>query len=412
MMFFRLLAVLFIGYSQLSQAALSGEYEVGDPWDPYPTIADAVAALHSEGISGPVDFVLSSGLYDEQVTIQDFTRSGSPDDEVTFRKPFGFSRVTWQYSGADAATTNFAIKLDGASHVSIRGIAFQAVSDAAPYGGLIVLSDGAANITISDASFSGLIASNSSTGSMVSQTGSGNGITLMRNTFTGGYRAIDLDLQGSQLQDLLIDSNTFADQQDVAIVSGSSGAVVNNMVSGLGSGIEVSGTNMSVYHNTVSVRGAASKPALRISGTAAQIRIRNNILSHDSDGGLGLEIASAIAIESSNYNNIYSTGSGPLITYGASDYNTLATFQAAKGLDLNSVSVAVSYRKNVAPYNLHLTAPSSSSAELAAASLIEVTTDFDNHTRFTPLTYMGADEGLVAPPDPELEPMIFKDSFE
>ena len=410
MKIFRLLAVLLFGFSRLSLAALSGEYEVGDPGDPYPTIGDAVAALHSEGISGSVDFILSSGIYDEQVTIQDFIRSGNSDDEVTFRKSFVFSSVNWQYSGADSVATNFAIKLAGASHVTIRGIAFQAVADAAPYGGLVVLSDGVANITISDAQFTGLTGTDSRAGSMISQTGNGNDIRLMRNTFTGGYRAIDLDLQGSQLQDLLIDSNTFADQQDAAIVSGSSGVVVNNMVSGLGSGIDVSGTNMSVYHNTVSVRGAASKPALRISGTALQIRIKNNILAHDGDGGLALEIASGVAIENSNGNNIYSAGSGPLVAYGASDYNTLAAYQAAEGLDLNSVSVAVSYRRDTPPYKLHLSAPSSSSAELAAASLIEVPTDFDNHTRFTPLTYMGADEGLVAPPDPE--PMIFKDSFE
>jgi len=405
-----LLTLAILTFTSLVQAALSGDYEVGDPGDPFPTINDAVAALNSEGISGPVDFILSSGIYDEQVTIEDFTRSGSPDDEVTFRKSFGFSSVTWQYTSADSAATNFAIKLAGASHITIRGIAFK--SGEAPYGGLVVLADDTANITITDASFTGLAVTDSTLGSMISQSGTGGGrdIELLRNIFIDGYRAIDLDLQGSQLQGLLVTRNTFSGQQDAAIVSGSSGIMVNNMVSGTGSGMDISGSNMSIYHNTVSVRGSQSDPALRVSGTATQIRIRNNILTHDGSGGLALEIASGVMIESSDYNNIFSAGSVPLVRDGSFDYNTLAAYQAAQGLDTNSVSVAVSYRSESEPYNLHLTAPSSSSAELAAASLVDVAGDFDNHTRFTPFTFMGADEGIEEPSVPE--PIIFRDSFE
>lgn len=405
-----LLILALLAFTPLVQAALSGDYEVGDPGDPYPTIKDAVAALNSEGISGPVDFILSSGTYDEQVTIEAFTRTGSPDDEVIFRKSFGFSKVIWQYRSADSAATNFAIKLAGASHITIRGIAFQ--TGAAPYGGLVLLADGAANITISDALFTGLEVTGSTLGSMISQSGSGGGhdVEFLRNIFTHGYRAIDLDLQGSQLQGLLLERNTFSGQQDAAIVSGSSGVMVNNMVSGNGSGMDISGSNMSIYHNTVSVRGSQSDPALRVSGTATQIRIRNNILAHDGSGGLALEIASGVSIESSDYNNIYSAGGVPLVRYGLSEYNTLAAYQAAQGLDTNAVSVAVSYRSDSEPYNLRLTAPSSSAAELAAASLVEVAKDFDDHTRFTPFTFMGADEGVGAPSVPE--PVMFRDSFE
>ena len=92
------LAVLFLmGFGEASQAALSGNYTVGGGED-YPTISAAVSALNSQGISGPVDFIINSGTYNEQVTIQSITRSGNADDEVTFRRSFPWLSVIWTYS--------------------------------------------------------------------------------------------------------------------------------------------------------------------------------------------------------------------------------------------------------------------------------------------------------------------------
>jgi hypothetical protein len=463
-----LTALLLMILSQAAQAVLSGEYTVGDPGSDYPTISAAVSALNSQGISGPVDFILATGTYDEQVTVQNFTRSGSVDDEVTFRKFWAFNKVNWKYSSANSAGNNFVVKLAGATFVNFRGIHFQAVISAAPYGNLLVLSDGAANISISGAQFTGLAEPGFDSGSLVYQTGAGgnSNLEIISNTFTNGYRAIDMNLVGSDLSGLLVDSNTFTGQQWGAVISNSSGAIItnnevedvassnpsysamlisddsatieanvidiqkgnvaianladsgaalagsvsNNMISTVNSGIEVSASNTSIYQNTVS--GSVFKQALRVFGTPVQVRIRNNILTHDGSGGAVLAVESGVSIESSNYNNIFSSGGVPLVTFGGSDYSTLADYQVAKGLDTDSVSVTVSYLSDTRPFNLHLAEPSASSTDLVAPVLADIPKDVDGQTRFTPFTFMGADEGATVVTPPPSEPLIFQDGFE
>lgn len=449
---FILLSAFLVSVKVFAGTALSGIYTIGTVPSDFATIQSAVNELNTNGISAPVEFRIKSGTYDEQVTINNFTRFGASDDSVIFRKVGPFDTVTWQYSAA-TSTTNWVIKINGAQYVTIRGITFE--SAASNYGDIIRIEGEASNNTVESSTFNGQLG----LGNHIIQTGLGNhpDNQFLGNTFIWGDKAIDFDYQfgGSDSSGLVISGNTFSSQSLKAIETGSQGAVIidnifygttvsdpsyigmdvndnaaiieNNLLDiskgdaaiwvfhtgGLGTesriannlvalrsstatrGIYVSTDNVSIYHNTVrSVSSTA--PALYISADSHDIRIRNNILQNDANG-LALRILSGSDIAESNYNNVYSSAV-PVIEWNGSGYNNIMDYASASGLDLFSTSKSVNFVQTSGTNDLHLAPPSNNDADMLSPLLASVTLDFDGDTRGPNTTYKGADEGTTISP--------------
>ncbi len=446
------LAALF-SCAQAGAVPLAGAYDSGGTTPDYASIQAAVNDLHANGISAPVDFVIHTGTYDEQITLLDFTRTGNADDRVTFRRDQPFTSVTWQYSTAGAAN-NWVLKIDGAHHITVRGMHFVAAN--ANFADLLLFAGGSHDVIVENCEFSGQL----TLGTLVLQdeTGEHNNNAFLNNTFTGGERGIDFDyiFGGLDSLGLEISGNSFGGQIERAIETGSSGAiirdnfindhtisdasyvaidaedaspvienneldvrtgmagiwvfafggsafesrVVNNLValrSLNGSrGIFIANDNVSVYHNTVRVTDV-SAPAMMISDDSQDVRLRNNIFVHDG-GGYALQVLSGGAeLSESDYNLFYSSGAFP-IDWEGTDYADAAALSAETGMDLHSLDQSVSFISTAGTNDLRLAAPSDAEFSLLAPLLASVPEDVDGDLRGEYRVYRGADAGVPIAP--------------
>lgn len=179
------------------------------------------------------------------------------------------------------------------------------------------------------------------------------------------------------------------------------------------SGIYVFGagqTGVNIQYNTIYMSGNTIDEAASFSfGIAVDdgsvVSLKNNII-HNSLGRLGtlgvgtvaigLELT-ASQIASSNYNDFYvaATGGGGNFfgKIGATNYTTLAAWQAAISGDANSVNILPVY---VSGTDIHLNPVSNTSLNGLGNPISGITTDYDNDTRDAATPDMGADE--FAPP--------------
>lgn len=175
--------------------------------------------------------------------------------------------------------------------------------------------------------------------------------------------------------------------------------IANNMVSCVGN----TGSTYGIYpynnyytdivYNTVNVTGGSTTAGRAFyinsssSGTYGFVNILNNN-GVNTGGGYVAEITSAAVtlgyVTSSDYNNMYGTGS-TLARVGTNNYVDLAAYQAGALVDANSVSVDPLF---VSPQDLHVSAPGINGVATAYAG---ITTDIDGDLRaVTP--DIGADE--------------------
>jgi hypothetical protein len=122
-----------------------------------------------------------------------------------------------------------------------------------------------------------------------------------------------------------------------------SGLVANNVIiGGVGTGNNTTGlyaytANVNFYHNTVHL--GTSDPwsaAMYVDGYQG-INVVNNIFVN-AGGGYAYYVGWGSPVSSSNYNDLYSSGSY-VGNWGGTDYATLADWQVGTGYDANSVSV-------------------------------------------------------------------------
>ncbi len=126
------------------------------------------------------------------------------------------------------------------------------------------------------------------------------------------------------------------------------------------SGIELwsgggSVTNTVIRNNTL-VNSASSKGGYCINGATNTTFFNNIAVGGYNAGYYALRVESAsTATFTSNYNDLYNTGTGSYIEWGGTGYSTLSAYQAASGQDANSIS---SNPLLVGSTNLHLQAGS------------------------------------------------------
>lgn len=199
----------------------------------------------------------------------------------------------------------------------------------------------------------------------------------------------------------------------INIDNGTAWNVVNNMVS-LGANIDSSavvvgiqdkssGTNNSVYYNSVLISGnavaatATQSFAFRRTTTAAT-NVRNNIFNNLRTGGTGnFAIGNTITTPATgwkaNYNALYAANPAQLGLWVTSPADFI-TWQSTSQYDTASVNLAANF---VSGSDLHLTTGSIGNTLLAGRPIAGVTTDYDRDARDPYKPYMGADENTASP---------------
>lgn len=169
------------------------------------------------------------------------------------------------------------------------------------------------------------------------------------------------------------------------------------------SGVQIHYNTIYLSGNTITDADGYSFGVAVDDGSSANLKnniIHNNLGRVASSGigavAIGAELT-ASQIASSNYNDFYmaSTGGGGNFfgKIGATNYTTLAAWQAAISGDANSVNILPVY---VSGTDLHLNPASNTSLNGLGNPISGITTDYDNNTRDVATPDMGADE--FAPP--------------
>lgn len=153
-----------------------------------------------------------------------------------------------------------------------------------------------------------------------------------------------------------------------------------------------------VYYNSIhSVSPYAFSEAVLLSSNS-NFELKNNVFVN-SGTGYALYLSSGVTNFSSDYNDLYATGTN-LTHYPSSEQADLAGWQAVSGQDANSVSADPDF---VAPNDLHMRQPLLDSAAMVIAGF---TLDYDCETRDTAKPDIGADELLFFPDDLKMQALV------
>jgi len=242
---------------------MSGVYSVGkNASDSFSTISSAINALISKGINGNISIKIRGGTYNEQFIIPQI--NGSQTYTITF-KPYDTSAVKVTFSPS-SATTNYLVKIDSSSNISLTGIEF--TNNSKSFGRIIELSGNNANILIKKNVFNGVdINSTSDVYSIIYSSASHDtSITIDSNTFYNGSDAVVLSGSGNNSVLNSISYNHFFNSYSSAIYSS------------LQSGI-------SIAYNIISTNSTHTQfIGIELSNCTDENRIEGNQISFNTNG--------------------------------------------------------------------------------------------------------------------------------
>ncbi|REJ81663.1 MAG: T9SS C-terminal target domain-containing protein [Bacteroidetes bacterium] len=219
---------------------LNGTYTIGGTSPDFANVPNAVAALHSSGICGPVVFNIRAGVDTIQTVINAITGASSTNT-ITFQSENGdSSSVVLVYaSSPDGVPPNYLIRLNGADHLIFRKLTLMR-SGIEPYARVIEFTNHATFNTITNCRLVGAVntVTNSLSAIIYSTTSSATNDSM--NTFTNnrienGSLGIYMNGNGpSSLEsDLVISNNTFVNQYSKAMQMSNLANVqiINNQIS-------------------------------------------------------------------------------------------------------------------------------------------------------------------------------------
>lgn len=426
----------------LRAQALSGTYIIGTGGD-YTTIGDAVSALSTNGITGPVTFNIKAGTYNEQFTLEAITGS-STTNTVTFQSQGGVTGDVQIYHTAAGTSDNYVIKINGASNLSFKNLTISATGTS--YGKVIDITSQGSNISILNDSLTSAAGSSSTNNTLIMANGVKlSDIAINNNSFSGGSYGIRLTgVNNNVSSNFNITNNHFSNlntgiyvmydnaltvANNITNVSGGTGiylsqiggtiqvtknrmtlnranglslsyisggnpptgvhsVIANNMiysyVTSNNYGIYVtSGTYLDIVFNTISLSGSATSSKAFYASSGSNYLVENNIFSNDA-GGYAYYANTPGAISVSDFNNLYSTGN--YLAYWNNNLRNLAALQTASSKEVHSVSV---YSQFVSNEDLHVTSPWIDGKGVDYAN---VSTDIDGENRSSQTPDIGADE--------------------
>lgn len=425
-----------------------GSYTVGLGGD-YPTLDSLVNALLEQGVSGPTTFNLIPGLHaNANLSFKDIP-GASETNRVVIQSQSGTPTNTALTYSQDA-TNNYIVKFNGTDYVTFQNLTFTSGSTTHStifridgntknikllrnvFNGASTTSDDWANKTsiyvpgdqiVDNLEVKGNWFTNNSYGIYFS--GNSNyphtNITIEDNTFNQQYRSIyfyrtarpsvinnklyDAIKAGLTLYECTADAqilgNTIGSQhygyygiliQNGAGTPASRGLIANNFVSAKSAStnysyaIKLENTNdYRIYHNTAHIDGDGYGAAFDVY-LGGSISVLNNCLVSTGSSTYCYKTQNNVAITQSNYNNLMATGSKYLY-YNSADYATLAAYQGASFMDLNSMAVDPLVT-SATDFHLQSTSPLIGKA----FPLGDVAFDIDGEDRDVTAPDIGADE--------------------
>lgn len=385
-----ILSFIFIFCSIHLHAQLTGTKTIGGTGADYPTINTAVSDLVAKGVgNGGVVFKIRPGIYTERILIPAIIGS-SATNTITFESETQKAEdVVVTSAGGNTVKDFHTVKLYGCMYVILQNLTIQNVNNSIAAalwlsGGYTWDASGKAvannviqkcHIKVSDSSDSETIAGIVCSGNTFDM-GSASAITqdntIINNRVTGGYygiRGVQLGTRNlikanhitnfyycgiylQRFENVRIEGNyidAFRNDGNNREVYGiymsdqiASSLHCNNMINlKSGEGMEVCGiygSGIKVYYNSIYIHGQS---ALSYAVYGIQSELMNNQLVNYSGGSCyNLEEGPIYPNPPSvsNYNNLYTTGSG-LAVYNGKTYNSLVDLQVATDQDTNSLSV-------------------------------------------------------------------------
>ncbi len=388
---------------------LHGTYTIGGGGN-YPQISDAVAAVDSLGLGGPVTFRIFSGNYHQTNYLREVMNSNSTNT-VTFESFAG---------NADSVVitdpSEYTFRIEGAKNLIIRNLTLQNITLRENCQNIHILNNKFSDqrIQMIDGQILGFYIKDNSAlaGVQINSFGilmqavtiSGNDFSplasyvILNNihnvTFTGnknlGNVVMDfvntVDFSGNKMKSNQPGSNVVQIRESQIVY------MKNNFVDSQGDAWGVSFKNnnlLNCVHNTIRNEGLdTTLSAIDNSG----LELQNNIYYNDSPG-VSVSLWNNTALLS-DYNAYYNGPDNDIIRYNGTEY-TLAGFQAATGQGLHSNSYAADF---AAPGDLHLNSSENGNILLLGNPDPDVAYDIDGQPRNPFHPYIGADELDIALP--------------
>ncbi|MEN2283758.1 hypothetical protein AAGF08_16560, partial [Algoriphagus sp. SE2] len=196
------------GFSVAQQ--LSGSYSIGASGD-YSTFSDAISALTTNGVSGPVIFDVQSGTYTEQVVLGAIS-GASETNTITFQSQSGNAGDVVLSHTANSTVDNYVISLEGASNLIFKDMTVKALGTT--YGRTVVGQLELNNILFQGNIFDSPLTNSTGTerGNIVITAVNSTKIKFLGNNFLGGsygvyflgtnsnaIRALDFEFSGNSV---------------------------------------------------------------------------------------------------------------------------------------------------------------------------------------------------------------------
>ncbi|MCF8374231.1 MAG: right-handed parallel beta-helix repeat-containing protein, partial [Bacteroidales bacterium] len=194
------------GYSQLS-----GSYTIGGTNPDYASITLAVSDLTTNGVSGPVTFLIRDGIYNQQVSIGTIAGASSANPVLFTSESGDSTAVTWTFTPGSSA--NYTCRLYGCDYVTLDGLTIRAIG--ASYARPIDIENGSTYTTIRNCVIEAPLTTNTNQNQSAIYEGSGtNSYTLIENNIiSNGSYGVYFD-GGTGLE---IRNNFFEDQYYMGI---------------------------------------------------------------------------------------------------------------------------------------------------------------------------------------------------
>lgn len=393
---------------------LAGTFTIGSGGD-YGSFQSAIDDLELRGVGGPTIFEVFDGIYNEQLVIHDIPGTDSLNT-LTFRSQSGDSSTVTLTFNSTNSTTNYVLQFYSADFIHWEKMTLQ--STAIQFGRVIDFLGKAENVEIRRCR---LI--NRSTDIIHSDDQFPDRLKIIENSFASseifGGDAIrivgfpfgpfveTIDVSGNHFLDPSLSDGILLTRVNGAHITGNHfdirsmavrlnscpGSVrrhliANNFIHNTGNtskGIQITNntTNCDVFYNSINSTTGFVNPMHVTSSSGGDIRIANNIFKTENSFAYFVENTSAVTL--SDNNNLFSTNS-TLALWGGVGHTTLASLQAASGMDLNSVSIDPPF---VSATDLHL---QSGEMDSLAMPLAEINSDFDGDPRDAFFPDIGADE--------------------
>lgn len=399
---------------------MQGIYTIGGIAPTFKSFTEAATALTNRGICGPVTLNVRDGIYYENFVLNTLIGS-SAINTLTIQSESKDSSVVQLKT---ALRIGECVRLLNCSNIHFRHISYESVNGSDGTLKNVVYMKNCSSISFSNSCFKGLpenvvvaelINSNLSFRNNIFREGTtalllaSNYTTIFNNTFidqTAGAISVNgrqpfiehNDIRsavstqyyvalsaGADSCSVTANKITFANGAKGINVSSSLALVSNNFVKGGGTapcyGIYCSGGSQHIYYNTVHLTTTELEytGALFINAYAAY-DVKNNIL-YNTGGGLALKYNSALSTFSSDYNDLYSTGTKLVNTYA-----NLQAWKLASNRDMNSISAVPAF---LSSYDLH--SPSYSVVAGKGISVAVMKQDIDRQIRKA-IPDIGADE--------------------